>query len=181
MEGFADVWSAGFLKQVYHFDTSVANGLPSLIFIGMCFGAPILSMIAEKTNTYLGSIIGAGIVMLLCFMALVGEALDINTISLSFVLVGVCCSYQIIAIYKASTYVPENVAGLTTAVANMIIMSFGYVFHTIIGVVIESYGGVTVSRAFIYGVSVVPVALVLGIIGFSVLSITDRQKRQIVS
>ena len=76
--------------------------------------------------------------------------------TISFLIVGVCCAYQIIAIYKASTYVPEYVSGLTTAVANMIIMSFGYIFHTIMGLVVNAYGGVDTAQSFVYGISVIP-------------------------
>ena len=48
LEGFADVWGTAFLKQVYGYDGALAASIPSMIFIGMCFGAPVLSLIAEK-------------------------------------------------------------------------------------------------------------------------------------
>lgn len=169
LEGFADVWAAEFLKEVYGFDGPLASYLPSMIFVGMCFGAPVLSLIAEKTGNDLGSIIGAGVVMTAIFIALVLGYFTVDSMTISFLIVGVCCAYQIIAIYKASTYVPEYVSGLTTAVANMIIMSFGYVFHTIIGFVVNAYGGTDSALGFVYGISVIPVALGMGSIGFGVL------------
>lgn len=175
LEGFADVWGSGFLKQTYGLDPTVANYLPSMIFIGMCFGAPVLSLIAEKTGYYMGTIIAAGMVMCLTFIALIAGVLTISTITISFILVGMCCSYQILAIYKASTYVPDHLAGLTTAVANMIIMSFGYGFHSIIGYVVKAHGGTHVASAFTYGVSVIPVTLALGVTGFIFLALQDRQ------
>jgi hypothetical protein len=89
--------------------------------------------------------------------------------------VGVCCAYQILAIYKASTYVPEHVAGLTTAVANMIIMIFGWVFHTVIGCVINAYGGTKVTSAFVYGIGVIPATLAVGVIGFLMIARTDQK------
>ena len=175
LEGFADVWGAEFLKQVYGYDASVASYLPSMIFIGMCFGAPVLSMVAEKTGRYVVVITGAGIVMLVTFAALVAQMLTISSMTISFVCVGVCCAYQILAIYKASTYVPEHVAGLTTAVANMIIMIFGWVFHTVIGCVIHNCGGTKVAGAFIYGIGVIPVTLAVGVIGFLMIARTDQK------
>jgi MFS family permease len=176
MEGFADVWASDFLKQVYGFDPIVAGYLPSMIFLGFCFGAPVFSFFAEKSGMYLGSIIGAGLVMLATFVALVMGLLTVSSMTVSFIIVGVCCAYQILAIYKASTYVPEKVAGLTTAVANMIIMSFGYLFHTTIGLVVKAYGGTHAASAFIYGVSVIPIALALGTIGFIVISYQENRK-----
>jgi predicted MFS family arabinose efflux permease len=174
LEGFADVWATEFLKEVYGFETSIASYLPSMIFVGMCFGAPVLSLIAEKTGSYLGSIIGAGIVMAVIFMALILRSFTVDTMTISFLIVGVCCAYQIIAIYKASTYVPDHVSGLTTAVANMIIMSFGYIFHTIIGLVVNAYGGADSATAFVYGISVIPIALIIGVIGFTALLYQDK-------
>jgi predicted MFS family arabinose efflux permease len=174
LEGFADVWGAAFFKQVYGFEQGIANSLPSIIFMGMCFGGPLLSIMAEKTGNYLGFIMGAGFVMLLVFLALIAGVLTINSITISFILVGICCSYQIIAIYKASTYVSESVAGLTNAVANMIIMSFGYAFHAVIGFVVNLYGGIEKAQPLIYGIGIIPAALAVGTIGFSVLFYQER-------
>lgn len=169
LEGFADVWGTVFLKQVYGFEGTVAASMPSMIFIGMCFGAPVLSYIADKVGSYLATIIGSGMIMAFGFAAMIFLPLPSAILSLSFILVGVCCAYQILAIYKASTYVKERVAGLTTAVANMIIMIFGYAFHTIIGGVVDAMGGPTESLALIYGISVIPITLVMGTVGFMTL------------
>jgi len=175
LEGFADVWGKSFLKLVYGMEESGASYLTSMIFTGMCFGAPVLGLIAEKTGRYLGSIIGAGILMFATFAALVAGFMTEASIFVSFVIVGVCCAYQILAIYKASTYVPEHVAGLTTAVANMIIMSFGYALHTSIGFVINAFGGAHDAQAFVYGVTIIPITLAAGIIGFGVIAYKDAQ------
>lgn len=176
LEGFSDVWGPEFLKQVYGLSATTANYLPSMVFIGMCFGAPILSLIAEKTGYYLGTISAAGVVMLVVFTSLVAGVLSVTSITIGFILVGICCAYQILAIYKASTYVPDNLTGLTTAVANMIIMSFGYAFHTIIGFVIHAAGGTQVARAFVYGVGVIPLALAAGVAGFLFLAYREQAK-----
>lgn len=173
IEGFADVWGTAYLKQAYGFESTVAASLPSMIFIGMCFGAPLLSFIAEKVS-YLGAIVGAGAIMSAIFAFLLVMHLTSSVISVSFVLVGICCAYQILAIYKASTYVREQVAGLTTAVANMIIMIFGYVFHATIGTVVNAMGGTGNSEALIYGVAVIPIGLALGTAGFICLFMQEK-------
>ena len=175
LEGFADVWGTAFLKQVYGLDNTLAASLPSAIFVGMCFGAPVLSMIAEKVDSFIATIIGAGIAMAVCFFLLLEWRLTTSMVSLSFAIVGVCSAYQILAIYKASTYVRTEVAGLTTAVANMIIMIFGYGFHTVIGTVVNALGGPSVSEALLFGVAVIPAALCLGSAGFIFLLVMDRK------
>lgn len=179
LEGFADVWGTAFLKQVYGLDTALSASLPSMIFIGMCFGAPVLSLIAEKVGSYLATIIGAGIAMTVSFSLLLAWHLTSSMVTVSFVIVGVCCAYQILAIYKASTYVREQVAGLTTAIANMIIMIFGYAFHTIIGTVVNAMGGPNVSEALIYGIGVIPIALCIGSAGFIFLLAMDKKSQAI--
>jgi len=175
LEGFADVWGAEFLKQVYNLDVQRAGYLASMIFVGMCFGAPLLSYLAERTGGYIASIIGSAITMLIVFSALVSEMLTPNGILIGFILVGVCCAYQILAIYKATTYVNENVAGMTTAFVNMVIMSFGYAFHSIIGFIVNTFGGAKDPQALIYGVSFISFALALAVIGFMLLAMHDRK------
>ncbi|KAF3361671.1 putative to nasA protein [Chlamydiales bacterium STE3] len=181
LEGFADVWGTAFFKQVYGFDSTLAASLPSMIFIGMCFGAPVLSLIAEKTNSYLGTIIGSGLVMAISFCCLIFYALSSTMLSISFTLVGVCCAYQILAIYKASTYVREEVAGLTTAVANMIIMIFGYIFHSVIGNVVNLFGGPGEAEALSYGIATIPLALFIGTFGFVIFLVREKMANKQVS
>lgn len=166
LEGFADVWGTAFFKQVYGFDSTIAASIPSMIYIGMCFGAPMLTLIADRVGNYFVTIIGAGITMAVCFSFLLFSHLASGILSVSLILIGVCCAYQILAIYKASTYVRLQVAGLTTAVANMIIMVFGYAFHAVIGWVVTVMGGANSSEALIRGLAVIPIALCLGIFGF---------------
>lgn len=177
LEGFADVWGTAFLKQGYGLDSTLAAGLPSMMYIGMCFGSPLLSLISERVGNYLLTIIGAGIIMIVSFMLLLTCPLTTSFLSLNFVGVGVCCAYQILAIYKASTYVREQVAGLSTAVANMIIMTFGYVFHSIMSGIINAMGGATSSQALFCGVWVIPIACLLGCSGFILLFIQERKNK----
>lgn len=172
MEGFADAWGSEYLKQVYGFDSDLSNSLTSMIYMGMCF-APLLSRVAEKSGNYSGTIMSAGFVMLAAFLALMTGAMGVNSIFTGFFMVGVCCAYQILAIYKASTYVPEHVSGLTTAVTNMIIMSFGYVFHSLIGVIINS------GATFTQGIGIIPAALLVGATGFAIITYQERGEKQI--
>ncbi len=175
LEGFADVWGTAFLKQNYGLESTLAASLPSLIFMGMCFGSPLLNLVAEKVGNHLLTIIGASVVMTLCFVSLLFYSLSSGLISLNFVLIGACSAYQILAIYKASTYVREHVAGLTTAIANMIIMVFGYAFHTTMGTIINSLGGPQAPEALFYGVMVIPAGLAIGGCGFILLFIQDKK------
>jgi MFS family permease len=171
LEGFADAWGSEFLKTTYNIDNITATALISYIYIGMFF-APVLSAIAEKTNQYLLTIIGAGIVMCIIFITLIIGYISNWGLGALFFICGICCAYQILAIYYASTYVPTSVTSLATAIANMIIMSFGYVFHSTIGLIINIYQDSGTS-AFKYGVAFIPIMLIVAIIGLSILWKTD--------
>jgi predicted MFS family arabinose efflux permease len=166
LEGFADVWGKEFLQKVYGFNSSIAASLPSTMFVGMCFGGPLLSLIASKTKSDLVTIFGAGIIMTISFALLLTGTLSATSISVLFTVVGICCAYQIIAIYKASTYVREGIVGLTTAVANMIIMIFGYFFHSAIGFILKLCNGFESALAYKYAISIIPITLCIGALGF---------------
>ncbi len=165
LEGFADAWGVEFLKKVYNFNSITSANLCSMIFVGMCFGCPLLAYIAEKTN-YLRSVVWSGVLMTIAFTALITGSLNQNIITISFIVTGVCCSYQILVLYKVSTYVNKNISGLATAAANMIVMSFGYAFHSIIGYIIDISGGLENPKSLISGISIIPVTLTIGFIGF---------------
>jgi predicted MFS family arabinose efflux permease len=176
LEGFADIWGPKFLNQVLHIEDSTASFVTSMIFMGMCLGAPVLNFIAEKSKNYLSTIIFSGLLMFVIFTLLVASLIpNITALIIGLFLVGICSAYQILAIYKASTYVHENVAGMTTAMANMIIMIFGYVLHSMIGGVTELFGGIKMESAFRWGIAVIPVALLLGIAGFVVVARMDKK------
>lgn len=166
LEGFADVWGTVFLKQVYGFDSTLAASLPAMIYIGMCFGSPVLSFIADQMKSYLGTVIGAGVVMATAFGVMLMWQMPTTLLSVNLFVMGICCAYQILAIYQASTYVRVEVAGLTTAMANMIIMLFGYAFHAAIGGIVSVSGGTASSPALLSGLAVIPVALCIGLAGF---------------
>jgi predicted MFS family arabinose efflux permease len=178
LEGFADVWGSVFLNQACGFSETLSSSLPSMVFVGMCFGAPFLSFIAEKVGNYLVTIIGVAVVMASIFFLMLFSSLSAAALSVGFVLIGVCSAYQILAIYKVSTYVREGISALTTACANMIIMTFGYVFHTAIGTLVHSFGGPTSSVALVSGMIVIPVALCLGGAGFVFLYRQEKKAPQ---
>lgn len=187
LEGFADVWGKEYLKSVYQLDENVAASLPSLIFLGMCFGSPLLSWIVTKTNAYFGFIILSAVIMGLAFVLLLTGLMPVSILTVLFFLVGIFCAYQILAIFKASTYSGERLVGLTTACANMIIMAFGYVFHSLIGQVMSSqwdgrmiddipiYNG----EAYTFALMVIPVGLMMGGLGFAWLASFTRKHKVI--
>jgi predicted MFS family arabinose efflux permease len=183
LDGFADVWGTSYLMVSYGFEKSMAASLPSLIFFGMGVGSPLLAVIAEKTGRYYEVIIACAAMMAITFIMLLFGKIQSVTMGTLFFLTGIACAYQILAIYKASTYVHESLVGLTTATVNMIIMAFGYMFHSSIGKVIEATWDGTIvngihvytSKSYTLGLSIIPIALIIGGIGFTLILLKSKK------
>jgi sugar phosphate permease len=177
LEGFADAWGTTFFITVHSLDNNLSSFLPSLLFLGMCLGSTVMSYIADKTKCYYGLIILSAFFMAAVFLLLLFTTLHFTIIAILLFMVGIFCSYQILVIYKATTYVKEDVVGLTTSVVNMIIMAFGYFFHSIIGKILHYsdsssiVDGVTVYSAESYqaAIMIIPACLIVGGLGFVII------------
>lgn len=188
LEGFADVWGTEYLKVAYGYGDDWASTVPSFLFLGMCFGSPFVSYIADKTKAYFGTALACAGVMLLSFIVILFAQVSHSTMVVLLFISGAACAYQIIMIYKASTFVPDQVTGLTTACANMIIMIFGYVFHSSIGNLMTAFWeGNTENGVAIYSVStyqkallVIPAGLFLGFIGLIIVGRLERRRVSII-
>lgn len=174
LEGFADVWGKEYLKSAYALDDHLSASLPSLLFVGMCFGSPILSWIAGRTKAYFTVIIASAFIMGGSFLFILTLQVPVEWLTLLFIVIGVFCAYQILAIYLASTFVPERLAALTTACANMIIMIFGYLFHSAIGQIMTlSWEGhmnanlpIYTPAAYTRALAIIPCGLIVAGVGF---------------
>lgn len=175
LEGFADAWGTTFIRMVYDIERSTADSIVSTILTGMCIGSILLPYLAEKTKSYYGTTLISAIIMSLCFgYMLTGKGSIFILYSLSLI-IGICCAYQIVIISHISTFVKLPLSGMAAAVSNMIIMAFGYFFHKTIAYVIENHSSVAGNStsysydAYICGISVIPIAMVISAIGFSVV------------
>lgn len=184
LEGFADAWCANFLITVHSINHDLSSFLPSLLFLGMCVGATVMSYVADKTKCYYGIIIFSAFFMAIAFMLILFQILSTIFISILLFLVGAFSAYQILVIYKATTYVHEELVGLTTSIVNMIIMTFGYVFNSVIGKILSLSGdtktinGIHIYSAdsYILAIAIIPISLVIAGAGFII-----ARKRQLTS
>lgn len=174
LEGFSDAWATEFLKTIYHFDPAVCKQLPRLILLGMCFGTPFLTYFADKTQAYFKIIIFAAFAMCLGFVFILSGIGNVMSMYVIFTLIGILSGYQMIALYQANQLAHNHLVGLTTACTNMIIMLFGYLFNTAIGLLIKSQWDHTMENGvpvysfdtLISSISVIPEALLVGGYGF---------------
>ncbi len=136
LEGFADAWSITAFQVIHGWDFSDATLVPSTIFLGMCIGSSVVGFITEKTQRYYSTIAIASISMLLCFLVITySSGISSKIIFTILMTIGVASAYQIVLFTKVGTLSKDFIT-TGSAVANMIVMIFGSIYHMIIGNVI---------------------------------------------
>lgn len=181
LEGFADAWGSAFMIAVYGIEKTIADSLTLSILFGMFIGCIILPYIADKTRLYLGVTIASGTGMIVCFVYILSGSANEKSLYYICLITGIFCAYQVVIIFKIATYVSEERSGMAAAVANMIIMTFGWVFHNAIGISLDkSWDGVLVNGlksyspdAFVTSISIIPIMISLAVVGFTMMGISN--------
>ena len=172
LEGFADVWGPAFLQKVMNMDQSTSQHISSLIFYGMIAGQILIVLVAEKTGKYINTIVFSGVVMALTFVPMLFNLTNnVMIISICMAICGALCGYQMLAIYIGSSIASDENRTLASAIGNMMIMIFGYFFHTIIGSTL-TLGSVLFSDEIIrwkLAIGTIPICLLIGSLGFMVI------------
>ncbi len=179
-ESFADVWGVSYLVNVYGFSKPDASLVTSGIYMGMLVGGSILPYIAEKLNAHYWVNAVSGLLMALVFGLVIFSETTFSKSALLglMIFVGVLCSYQAVVFAMACKLAPSRLAGLVTSVTNCINMCAGCLFHFAIGYVMDlNWSGMTENGIKIYepssyvtAISLIPLTLILGFIGFLWLS-----------
>ncbi|AHC39493.1 bicyclomycin resistance protein [Ehrlichia muris AS145] len=185
LEGFADGWVTSFLRAVGNIDKETSALLPSIIFIGVCTGAFILPyMLEDKSFNAWNILIISAFGMMIPFLILYINSSSIVLVTILFFLIGFFSAYQIIATCKVLSYVNDSVVALATAVNNMIVMAFGYFFHTAVScVIVLLWDGKVMDAEPVYTKALmlksmlfIPGGLLVGAIGFMSLKYLSRKE-----
>ncbi|AIL65414.1 Major Facilitator Superfamily protein [Rickettsiales bacterium Ac37b] len=178
LEAFADIWGVGYFIKMYGIAKPDAALLSSSIYLGLCVGGPIIAYIAEKYNCHYRLCSGCGVIMMMIFiMLLCTVKLQYwQLLSLMFI-IGICSGYQIIVFSITAKLSDLSTNSITMSLTNMLIMSAGFAFHFIIGIIMDmSWVGsmqhnikIYTPDSYIYSISIIPIALGIGSIGFLLL------------
>lgn len=179
LEGFADVWGVNYFQQVHLITKENASDASFLIFLGLGIGGPILGYLNQISKNYLRLIASCGGLMIILFMIILNYApIKYQLILPLTFLIGLFSAYQVIVFSLAGRYAPQDMVGVATSVINMFIMSFGFVFHYIIGYILHNYFTATKTllgykaysmQAYNYAFSVIIIGLIIGSLGFMFL------------
>lgn len=191
LEGFADVWAIPFFNQSFGMSKTDSTTITSFVYIGMCFGGPILTIAATALRSTSLMIFLTGILTISVFVILFyipGHYFNFISNAVIMFFLGVLCCYQVLVFIVASEAVDQNSTGLAIAVINCINMSFGHFFHTIIGSAFELGwdGSLTANGSplythenFIYALAIIPICCFIGQFGFALLATKSKKTEYI--
>lgn len=173
LEGFADVWGIQYLMTAYDISKGDAASLTSLVFFGMLFGGPCLTILARRIGNY-AVIAVCGIGMALVFLLLLtNHSYHPVMLPIVFFLLGILCCYQVPVFALGSNFVSVSELGVTVAFLNCINMLGGSFFHTAIGKIMDIFwvgalnnDGVRLYdlAAYQYGLSIIPLSACVGVL-----------------
>ncbi|UWI83208.1 MFS transporter [Wolbachia endosymbiont of Howardula sp.] len=170
IQGFSDGWAQAFFLEIYKIDIEMANFMSSLILIGMLIGSLALSYLLEiYKNKHYEITIACALTMILSFILLFTQMRSFYIVLPILFIIGFSSGYQVITIYKALSYVTHRLLGITTAISNMIIMCFGFLFHTGIAHIINHSWNRTIIQGMpvyspellIKAISIIPICLLV--------------------
>ena len=174
LEGFADLWGSNYLAQIHHLSSKEGGFAITLIFIGVGVGSPLFGYLSKYVDSTSRIIAYLGILMTLLLCALFGmEKLSRDVIYMICFMIGLISSYQILAFVMLGNSQLTGDFSISMALLNMVIMIFGFVYHGLIGFILDTFFISSTTDALVYGAdayqaafSVVIAGVVLGSIGF---------------
>ena len=183
LEGFADAWSNRYLQDAYFLSTVDAAQVTIMIYLGLALGFIVLGYIFEKTKSYYAIIAISGLCMFCIFTLMILKLINMQIlIKIIFLSLGFFSGYQALIISKAMAMVEEKYRTLTSAIANMIMMGCGYIFHRIVGKVINHYDNVYSaccrSDGYLYSFLIIDIAILIGTSSIIVLYLFEKKEKK---
>ncbi|MDF2965403.1 MAG: Arabinose efflux permease [Rickettsiaceae bacterium] len=183
LEGFADIWGIRYYTQAHGLSSGEAGLAVSLIFLGMGVGGPIMGYIASKGISEINLVITSGLLLILCYIVLFFTPYSNNyLLYIISLLIGLFSAYQVVVFSIVSKTSENHLVGLMSSLLNMLIMSFGFVFHFAIGNIFEKlFEPIARGDTEVYSVtaynsafSIIVIGLIIGSFGFIRLKKTLR-------
>lgn len=139
-EGFADGWSVPLLTSLFHFDQTRAVDITSIVAVGFAIGSIVLPWIAQKFDSSKQLFGLSGLISSLCLIGLFIPEIPTWLILVLYSLIGCFAAYQVLCVDWGGKVVIPELSTLASAAINMLIMSFGYLFHTFSALMMNGKG-----------------------------------------
>jgi MFS family permease len=188
LEGFVDVWGFKYFSQIMNLNKIEASYLPSCVYLGMCFGGPIL----VSTARFIGgsySIVNVfcGILMASIFAIILYDT-SISYIGLQSLMIflGVLSCYQVLVFALAGELVESNQSSIAISFVNCLNMSFGSFFHKSIATTMNMFWDgskindipIFTHACFVKGLSIIAISCLFGSAGFAILAFMDKNNQK---
>lgn len=187
LEGFADVWAIPYFIQSYNFTEHESIFAVSVVYIGMCFGGPILAWGAQKSGSVISIIFLSGIITTILFGYMFSnETLLYTEVVVLMFILGILCCYQVLVFTLTTQLTDKSYSGIAIAVVNSINMSFGHLFHVTISNIMQSnWDGTLNDRGmpvyshdtYILSLGIIPILCMIGVIGFIYLTFKNKRAK----
>lgn len=139
-EGFADGWSVPLLTSLFKWELTKAVDVTSIVLVGFALGSIALPWFAKKFDNSKQLFGVAGVVSSVCLAGLFVPGLSSWVVFALYLTLGCAAAYQVICIDLGGRVVSPALSTLASAAINMLIMSFGYLFHTLSAVLMNGKG-----------------------------------------
>lgn len=128
-----------YLSIAMEMSKSQASLITSFIFLGMIIGAPLLSLIADKTGKHMAltGLCGVAMAASLGTLLLKPEWFSIMVLQGLMLCIGFFSGYQALAFAIGKDLVSRSLGNIVIAILNSINMLGGSFFHSTIGMVMD--------------------------------------------
>jgi MFS family permease len=184
---FAELWGIPFLKEVYHLNANQAALANSAVFLGWLVGAPLTGWISDRMQKrrlplILGCVLSAISITWVIFVPTTPFFLMIFLLFLF----GVFSSIEVVCFAVGRETSPRHVSGAAVSFVNLLVMFGGLALQPLVGKILDMHWsgqmlqGVRLYSPHSYQIamSVVPIAIILGILLSSILKESFDQSLQ---
>lgn len=132
-------WGIPFLTQVYKFDASNAANITSMLYLGIIFGSPTISIISN----YIGKrrlimSLGASILFILLTIVTFDHGLRYASLSTFFFLIGFCSGVQVLTYPIVAEISSTELTATSVSVISFATMLSGAVSQILFGHIMDS-------------------------------------------
>ncbi|MDR0942766.1 MAG: MFS transporter [Holosporales bacterium] len=167
---FAELWIVPFFMTKYKVGNETASFASAVVYVSVAIGSLVLALYARKIRSYVKTIRTAVALIAALFMLLV---LSSENLYVAFAIVfgiGFLTGAQVINFTCAQNNSSPELAGMTGALANCIVMSIGAVFQPLLGALLDFFWDGSIGEnglriynidCYKYAILIIPTLLVI--------------------
>lgn len=181
LSGFADLWGAPYIQNVFKVEDHIAAGAVTVFYVGIGAGSPLWSYILTYFESYKKCMgIGAFGTILLYVVIIYGAPFfhtalpgtGLTLVTVLFFVAGLFSASQFMAFAAVTDLNPRENSGTATGTHNMLCMLSGIIMQPVIGILMdlswsggfdEKGGRLYESVDYFFGLMLIPACLFLAV------------------